>query len=179
MQVGRIHLIRHGVSEANLRRMVCGQLDSPLASEGREELKRVSCKKSYKEINQLKCFSSPLLRATETAKGLGFDEFELIPEFMETNIGDYSSRNFEELAKEHPEFNHYHTDLLARYPGGESTGDMINRAVRKIKEIIDKSSEQEIVIVCHKGPMNAIVGTLLGVSFESFPMFLFENYKIK
>ena len=61
-----VYLVRHGQSEANLKRFVGGQLDVPLTPQGIEDAKKAG--KMLEDIHFDKVFSSDLKRATDTAK---------------------------------------------------------------------------------------------------------------
>lgn len=80
-----IYFIRHGESEANVKKVFAGQKeDSLLTDEGREQAK-ITAKEIIKEGLKIdKIYSSPLKRASETAKiiaeELGFDASEIIIE---------------------------------------------------------------------------------------------------
>jgi broad specificity phosphatase PhoE len=178
MRLKKVHLIRHGQSQANIDQLVCGQLDSPLSEKGIFEIKQASISSSIKNLINIRCFCSPLSRARDTANLLGFTRISLHDKLMETNTGDFSERRFSEVTKTNPEFDHFMTNLDAIYPNGESTRDMLNRVWDFFLNDPEVQSLEEIVIVAHAGPLNSIVGNLLGASFKNFPSFAFENNKI-
>lgn len=177
--VKTVHLIRHAQSQANVDGILCGQLDSPLSENGLEQVRAAAQGKWVRELTSLPCFTSNLIRTVDTARGLGFTKLVSIPELAETNTGDFSQKRFAEVAEQHPCFDHHRTDLHARYPGGETTMEMITRSWQAFCKI-EQGAEQltELVIVGHGGPLNSIVGNLLGVPFSSFPTFQFENAHI-
>lgn len=78
-----IYFVRHGLSEANVRRVFAGQKDnSPLVDEGRKQAKDTAKKIKDEGIEIHKIVSSPSLRAHETAqiiaKELGFNTSDII-----------------------------------------------------------------------------------------------------
>jgi len=86
-----IYFVRHGLTEANIKRIFAGQKDdSLLTDEGREQAK-VAAKKIIKEgIKIDKIYSSPLKRAYETAeiiaKELGFNASDI---FIDNRVIEY------------------------------------------------------------------------------------------
>lgn len=76
-----IYFVRHGLSEANAKRVFAGQKDdSPLVEEGRKQAKETGKKILEEGIKIDKIISSPLARAYETAqiiaKELGFNIYD-------------------------------------------------------------------------------------------------------
>ncbi len=175
-----IHLIRHAESSANVAGIVCGSLDYPLTDLGRKHALSLSQAFPFQAISSLPCFTSDLIRATETAKLLGFSEVRALAGLRETNTGRSSTLKTSEFQIKHPQFNHHETNLDERYQDGETTREMISRSWATFKQIIEPELEvsNEIVIVAHGGPLNAIAGRLLKAEFDAFPMFLFKNLSI-
>jgi alpha-ribazole phosphatase len=173
----KLYLIRHGLSVANVEGLVCGQMDAPLSERGIAEVAEIAKSHAIHSLGSLPCFSSPLQRATKTAELLGFKNWELVPDLMETNTGNYSTLKFAEFNEQYPEFKHHQTNFDARYPEGESTGQMIARAWSAFQTIEKKTEAEAIVIVAHSGPLNAIANHLLGIPFDSFPNLRFEHGK--
>ncbi len=63
---GKLYIIRHGKTEWNARRKLQGRTDIPLNEEGRQMAHAAA--KEYADVHFDICFSSPLLRARETAQ---------------------------------------------------------------------------------------------------------------
>ncbi len=86
-----IYFIRHGESEANVRKVFAGQKDdSLLTNEGRNQARATAQEIKKEGLKIDKIFSSPLKRAYETAEiiaeELGFDASEII---IEKRITEY------------------------------------------------------------------------------------------
>jgi broad specificity phosphatase PhoE len=176
----KIHLIRHAESSANVAGIVCGSLDYPLTDFGRQHALTCSQAPLFHAISSLPCFTSDLIRATETAKLLGFSKVTPLAGLRETNTGRSSTLKISEFQIDYPQFNHHETNLDERYQDGETTREMIFRSWATFKHTIEPQLEvsNEIVIVAHGGPLNAIAGKLLKAEFDAFPMFLFKNLSI-
>lgn len=72
----RIHFLRHGETEANTNHLVCGQSDSPLTKEGRNQAKAAS--RFIDKYAFWRRYTSDLKRAHQTAKIiLGLDDDDI------------------------------------------------------------------------------------------------------
>ena len=66
MKTFKLHLIRHGMTAGNLQGLYIGSgTDLPLCDEGRAQLAELKERFVYPQVDTV--FSSPLLRAVETA----------------------------------------------------------------------------------------------------------------
>ena len=66
MKTFKLHLIRHGITAGNLQGLYIGSgTDLPLCDEGRAQLADLKERFDYPQVDTV--FSSPLLRAVETA----------------------------------------------------------------------------------------------------------------
>ncbi len=114
MKTFKLHLIRHGLTSANLEGLYIGSgTDLPLCSEGRAALAELKARYTYPKVDTVFC--SPLARAVETAELLfGDAEHKLAaPALREMAFGVYEGRRLAELVKE-PDF--------ARWMGMEDGG---------------------------------------------------------
>ena len=69
MKYYKLHLIRHGLTAGNLQGLYIGSgTDLPLCDEGRAQLEEL--KRSFTYPNVPLVFTSPMLRATQTAEVL-------------------------------------------------------------------------------------------------------------
>ena len=80
-----IHLIRHGISEGNLKRQDIGSTDSPLSEQGAEEIRKKDAEGAYPGAGLFFC--SPMRRCRETMKLIYPDvEPEIIEDFRERAV---------------------------------------------------------------------------------------------
>ena len=61
-----LYIMRHGLTDWNVRRKLQGRTDIPLNEEGRRMAERAA--EEYRDVPLDLCFSSPLIRARETAE---------------------------------------------------------------------------------------------------------------
>lgn len=96
----KLHLIRHGETEGNQKKLCVGsRTDLPLAPEGAEELRKLLKTFQYPFVQ--KVYSSPMLRCRETAEIL-FPEAaaETVDGLRECDLGEFEGRPFAELNKQ-------------------------------------------------------------------------------
>ena len=104
MKTFKLHLIRHGLTAGNLDgRYIGGGTDLPLCSEGRAQLAELKERFEYPVVDTV--FSSPLLRAVETANILfpGAAHQFTVHDLREAHFGVFEGRPVKELVKD-PDF---------------------------------------------------------------------------
>ena len=97
MKTLRIHLIRHGATDANvLGQYIGNRTDTPLSPEGLKELQALKEDIEYPKIDCL--YSSPLLRCRQTAAVLYPDTgIVLADNLKEYDFGDFEGKTAAEL----------------------------------------------------------------------------------
>lgn len=168
----KIYLIRHGITEGNIKRWFYGAADVPLAQEGIEALKKQVAEGIYPEPENADYYTSGLGRTEHTLELIyGEKDHEQIEELREMNFGNYETKTYEEL-KNDPEFIKWFKDKSGklRTPGGESTEDFVERVTGGWKLLVGKHRLKELsvrhngkpaesVVVCHGGVISAILET--------------------
>ena len=93
----KIHFIRHGLTQANKDGRYIGRTDTPLCTEGMDELR--SLKETYAYPKVQKVYTSPLLRCRQTAEILYPNRLTVPAEGLEEyDFGVFEGRTAEELA---------------------------------------------------------------------------------
>ena len=141
-----IYFIRHGLSEANVKRVFPGQNDdSPLVDEGRQQAKDTAREILKEGLKIDRIVSSPLRRAFETAeiivKELGFDPSTIAKDsrIMEYDMGSLSGTPWHTIS----------SSILIGVEKAEDPQLFCDRVCDCIKEL-SKLSEN-ILIVSHGG----------------------------
>lgn len=167
-----IYLIRHGLSVANINKIITGYTDTPLALEGIEKL--YSLKKEVKYPQADLYFSSPLIRAIDTMKILYGDiEYSILEGFKELNFGVYEGLPF---ARE-DEFR----DLLlsgGKVEDGESLIEFRNRVMLEFKnlcELLMIQKKQSAIVFCHSLVMRSVLGYFDNYETHEFSDVVIEN----
>lgn len=147
----KIYVIRHGITELNKKKIVNGEIDEPLASEGIEQAKVAVAILPESVIH---IYSSPLIRARQTAEILSSTKrpFSLHEELTEIHMGNLAGKSWEnmenglELKKKHRtvkfDYRHY---------GGESVKEVKKRLIEFLKKINGKHKDYEALMITHGG----------------------------
>lgn len=154
-----IHLIRHGLTEANLRGQYVGHTDVPLCTEGIDQLRAIKKRTEYPPVEAV--FSSPLARAVESAKIVyPNSEAIAIPDLIEYNFGEFEMHTAKEL-EDNQEFSGWlRGNLNTRAPHGESNGEFAKRVCATFEKIVEslmKTGITNVAIVAHAGVLMTIL----------------------
>lgn len=147
-----IHLIRHGMTTANIEGRYAGNSEVPLCDEGIKELNALRDKYDYKCPELI--FSSPLCRCVDTAKILFGEEREItiVPGLHEMDFGDFEGKTAEQLIGD-PDYTAW-ARHGARARNGESNSEFATRVctafVQTIRDIL-KTGKTNAAIVTHGG----------------------------
>lgn len=155
----RIHLIRHGKTEANEKGIYIGNTDFPLSEEGRRELADKLDEFEYPRVQRV--YSSPLKRCLETAEIL-FEKCETIAvhDLRELDFGEFEGKSVEELINRDDYKEWLKGGIDNSPPGGESIGEMIARVYQALDRIILNMMNDDIeeaAIVTHSGIIANII----------------------
>jgi broad specificity phosphatase PhoE len=153
-------LVRHGATAWNERGLCLGRRDLALSAAGREQAERLAEALSGESFDRV--FSSPLLRARETAQLLG-RETELLADLLEIDRGEWEGLAEDEIRRRYP-------DLRARWyddpeglamPGGESFAALWERAGRALERL---GAGERVLAVGHKAINRVVIARALGRS---------------
>jgi broad specificity phosphatase PhoE len=148
---GKIILVRHGETEANLRGCFADSDDIPLTEAGRIQSRELALRLS-REFRPEVLVSSTFLRARQTseiiADMLGIAS-GAIPGIQERNFGCLKGQPYERLGVRDPQWSP---------EGGESLDDVRRRATAAIESLRDQYPREEIVVVTHGAVIQAVCG---------------------
>jgi broad specificity phosphatase PhoE len=159
---GRVGLVRHGETYANINKVWHGQTDTELTKLGHQQAKQLG-KYFHNYMKPDVIYASPLQRASITAQSIA-DKFgltvKLDPRLMEFDLGDWEGKTFESLrgADDILEQLVKNPDFTA--PNGESQKRVKKRIVEAIDEIVGKHPQENIIIVAH--------GVTLGIALSHY-----------
>lgn len=150
-------MVRHGETEWNKKKLVQGQLDSPLTEKGISQVEEVA--HQFRTIHFDKVFSSDLLRAQKTAeiivaeKKLTIETTKLLREqhygkYEGTDRDEYFSlfTTWSELSEKEK-----HTYKLAE--DMESNEEAVSRLITFLREAALAYPGKAVLVVCHGGIM--------------------------
>lgn len=160
MRTLKIHLIRHGATDANYDGRYIGcKTDLPLAPAGLNELRMLKDDIDYPEIERL--YSSPMLRCRQTGAVL-YPDFEpvMVEELKEYDFGLFENKTAAEL-ESNPSFIPWTSGRLSAPPGGEDNSEFIKRiCVGFNKIVLDmiESGLTESAVIMHGGAIMMLLG---------------------
>lgn len=160
MRTLKIHLIRHGATDANYDGRYIGcKTDLPLAPEGLNELRLLKDDIDYPEIERL--YSSPMLRCRQTGAVL-YPDFEpvTVEELKEYDFGSFENKTAAEL-ESNPNFIPWTSGRLSSPPGGEDNSEFIKRICVGFNKIVLDMIEgglTESAVIMHGGAIMMLLG---------------------
>ena len=166
----QIHLIRHGITEGNQRRLYYGAADIPLAKEGEQMLKELAADHIYPAAENSDFYTTGLLRTEQTlALIYGERTHSTIEELREMNFGQFEMKSYQDL-KEIPAYIEWAGDKTGTIasPEGESILEFRERVKKgfeilmgrhRLKELSERHSGKDAVstVVCHGGTIASIM----------------------
>ena len=168
---GRLILVRHGQSHANVeRRLDTRPPGADLTELGREQARAFARARSHPPGLLL---HSQARRAAQTAAEIS-GAFDLTPTEVagihEVQAGDMENRNDDEaIAAFNTTYQRWHEgELTAALPGGESGGEVLDRYLPvvtdlRLRYLEDPRWAQDIVVVSHGAAIRLIAAVLAGV----------------
>ena len=155
MKTFKLHLIRHGLTQANLDGVYAGSgTDLPLCGEGRRQLADLRARFAYPQVDTV--FSSPMQRAVESANLLFPDAAHKfsVQDLREAGFGVYEGRPVRELVKD-PGFARWMDPASGFTPDGAEPTPAFNArcaaALLHLFEYMIRSGITEAACVTHGG----------------------------
>ena len=185
----KLVLVRHGLSSFNSKGLIQGRTDeSILTDEGYEQALKAG--KALSKINFDKIYSSPLVRAAETAKtikknlnkahNIVFDE-----NLLEVDLGQWSGLKIDDIKKKFPEIyptwkNDPENLILKRsdnktYKPIQELFDQATNFIENILQIYLDKDDVNILVVGHNAILRCLILSLLGKPKQGFRKIRLEN----
>ncbi len=163
----KLFLIRHGQTAGNVQGQYVGSLDIDMTDEGRLQAK--SAKQYLSKVSFSNIYSSPLKRAANTAQiiaeGTGL-KVRTMDDLRELDFGKWEGLKFEEInAQYNKDYQDWLEDPYNHPPtGGESFNDLIARADKEVKKIVQENPDgSSVAIVSHGGVILSLIVNWLGI----------------
>ena len=185
----RLVLVRHGLSSFNVEGLIQGRTDdSLLTDEGYEQALKAG--KALSKINFDKIYSSPLVRAAETAKTIKKNlkkEQEIIfdKNLLEVDLTEWSGLKIDEIKNNFPEIypiwkNDPENLILKRsenktYKPIQELFDQANNFIEDILKIHLEEDDVNILVVGHNAILRCLILLLLGKPNQGFRKIRLEN----
>jgi probable phosphoglycerate mutase len=178
MKETEIILIRHGETEWNSQLRMQGHSNSALSAVGRGQIQALG--EWMKNVPFDHIYSSDSLRARQTAEAItqySGDTLQFDQRIREKNLGVFEGLTSIEARERHPEIYRLFKTGGANYviDEGESTQQVLDRALEFIEEIRLRHPEQRVVMVTHGGVVRVLMKHTLGLSLDAPTSFLIKN----
>ncbi|MFA7555960.1 MAG: histidine phosphatase family protein [Spongiibacteraceae bacterium] len=175
--LGKIGLVRHGETFANLDKVWHGQTDTQLTAKGYQQAKYLG-EYFHHYMRPSVIYASPLQRARITAESIAakFDlAVNLDPRLMEFDLGDWEGRTFESLRQSEDILGQLVSNPDFTAPGGESQNLVKKRVVAAIDEIVQRHNEENIVFVAHGVTIGIAISHYLNNDTTCWPQYGKKN----
>ena len=171
-------LIRHGETLWNTQQRMQGSLDSDLTLKGEFQIKALGEWMKEVPFDYLYCSDSGRARKTAesiskyTGHTLNFDK-----RLREKNLGIFEGLTSEEAREQYPETFKLFKTAGANYviDQGESTQQLLDRALEVIEEIRIRHPQKVLVAVTHGGVVRVLMKHVLGIPLDAPTQFLIGN----
>ncbi len=153
----KLFLLRHGLTEANERRLYYGRTDLPLSEAGRAALRACAAPPAV-----VRYFTSGLLRTEQTLEILcGSVPHTVLPGLREMDFGTFEMKSYSEL-KDDPDFRRWceGDNEANRCPSGESANEVTQRALAALAPILADGSDT--LCVTHGGVIAGVLAHWFG-----------------
>ncbi len=170
----RLFLVRHGETDANLKRLLQGTSNGLLNANGMLQVDRLG--RHLKNIALDHVFASDLQRAIDTANAIAEAhglEVEIDSRLREWSVGDLDGQPaavYLQMIKD--------TGMpLSHFvpPGGQKLGEVRKLADEVIKKITAEHAGKSVMICSHGDFMRMMVGSLLQIDIDTATAFHFDN----
>ncbi len=169
------YFIRHGETVWNVENKICGATDIELTAKGHEQAIATGQKILEMNLKVDKILSSPLVRASETARHIS--EITGIPMEIDQRLMEQNFGRYESTPRDGMEFHEAKKDLASRFGTGESMLQTAQRIYNLLDDI--KAGDKEYILVAHNGLVRIIESYFREMDNEEFSSIGIRNCEIK
>jgi broad specificity phosphatase PhoE len=167
--VTTIFLARHGESDWNAANRFQGHSDRPLTDLGLRQAEALAEAVEAEHVEAI--YSSPLIRALETAKivaartGIEVVEDE---DLREVDTGGWSGLSRQEVQERFPDGFERWISGGTGWEDGESYEDMAARSLEAVRRIAEAHPGGRVLVISHGGPIRAIQAAANGMDIHTY-----------
>src|SRR5258705_11864688 len=166
-----LYMVRHGQTAASRQNRFSGSSGPPLTAAGEAMAQEFA--RAYASLNWDAIYSSPMLRARQTADALGrLAGVQVVIEdgLKEMDYGEWEGLKHDEVKMRWPKaFEYWAADVASRgTPGGETAFHVAARALRVVEAIRSRHQQGNVMLVSHKATLRVITCALLGLDVRLF-----------
>jgi broad specificity phosphatase PhoE len=174
----RLILVRHGESVGNFENRLQGTTDYDLTPMGHEQAKRTADR--LHEMGVSIVYTSPLLRAANTARAIGARLGALpieLADVREYDFGELAGATYAELRRRFgtPQPGPDGRPPERVYPGEEGRETFFKRVTESMWKIVEKHPSESIAVVSHGGPIALFCQSVLGLPYRRPMPFAIDN----
>lgn len=140
-----LYILRHGVTALNAQRKAQGRINEPLSLDGIKQAQKVAAYFKETDYKFDKVYSSPLSRATDTARIVSGTDPIIVDELIEQDYGSLDGTDYEPTKKYKCNFKPF---------GGENQADVAERYDKALRNIL-KENGDNILVVGHGSAIRA------------------------
>jgi broad specificity phosphatase PhoE len=174
----RLLLVRHGATFENEQKRYLGQIDVPLSPLGAQQAARLGEYLAREPVDAI--VSSDLVRARDTASAIA--RYHSVSVVVDSDLREIARGVWEGAT--YAEVKSRYADLLKKWrrapaqcqiPGGETLGQVRDRAVRALERSHSRAPDGLVVWVTHTGVIQVLLCYLLEVDLNSWRQFRRDN----
>ena len=171
----KVYVVRHCSTECSEKKIYCGSTDIPLSARGEREAERLKELAAGYDFGVI--FSSPLIRARQTAEALACARD--IPIIYDGRLAERRFGDLEQTSCESTEGKACRYSIARRYPNGESNLQVAARIYRFLDEATAKHADGNICIVSHGSACRLIRTYFKDMTDEEFYAYSHPNGTIE
>ncbi len=172
-----LYVVRHGQTDMNRDGLICGRTDVPLNDAGNAQAEAAAREFSSSGVPIAKIFSSPLLRARQTAAYFARETGAAVA--IEHRLIEQDYGRFEATDHRAQEFLEAKRNFAADFGGGESIFRIVQRVYNLLDELREQSLAENILLVSHGAVLRVIHTYFYSLTTDEFPVFYFGNCQLK
>ena len=167
-QIDMLYIIRHGKTDMNSKMLMQGRSDNPLNETGIAQAEEAAGRFAGMGVQIDRVYSSPLIRAVQTAERIAPDAELIIDErLIEMDYGPYEGMDLRNPAPEVMEFFMDFVNVPAP-EGMEPLPDIVERLGRFLEDIACEAEGRNILISTHAIAMKGALEYLTPDSHGSY-----------
>lgn len=175
-----IYLLRHGETDFNAQNnRYCGRTDIPVNAKGRAQAEAV--RRQLEGVNFTGVYSSPLLRAYETAQIVSGREVTKDDRLIEVDFGLWEGKTREQFTEEYPDsWEKWSANPSANRAGvnGETGQEIVNRVDAFFEELLSTHREGTFLVVAHNGVNRLFMAHKLGMPLANYRRIVQQNSSV-
>lgn len=169
----KITFISHGATvNSEEKRLSDKENYPPLSEGGQEEIEKICEWLKKRAIKNDLIYTSPSLRAVQTAQMVARvykKDFEVLEDLTNRKRGVWSGLTFDQIEEKHPHMlEQMHANPCSYCPeGGETVLDFNKRVSESIKKIVEKNTDNRVILVTHPSVIQAAISNAIGLPPEN------------